>query len=93
MNLLLEKNQDRTVEIYIPIDENSYTKIYPFCTGASKTGMYGNNASIGFDIEQSWRGFKHWDRLQTGIRFRGEYNSYTNYTTNTMMFTTTKKED
>ena len=75
-----EKNQDRTVEIYIPIGfRNSYTKIYPFCTGASKTGMYGNNASIGFDIEQSWRGFKHWDRLQTGIRFRGEYNSYTNY--------------
>ena len=43
-------------------------KIYPFCLDllATKADMYSD---LGFDIEQSWRGFKHWDRLQTGIRF------------------------
>ena len=75
-----EKNQDRVIEIYIPIGfRNSYTKIYPYCSASGKTAMYGNNANIGFDIEQSWRGFKHWDRLQTGIRFRGEYNPHADY--------------
>ena len=29
---------------------------------------------LGWNVEETWRGYKHWDRIQTGIKFRGEYN-------------------
>ena len=34
-------------------------------------------SDLGWDVEESWRGYKHWDRLQTGIKFCGKYNQTT----------------
>ena len=34
---------------------------------------------LGWNVEETWRGYKHWDRMQTGIRFRGEYNPKAHY--------------
>ena len=25
---------------------------------------------LGWNVEETWRGYKHWDRMQTGIKFR-----------------------
>ena len=73
-----KKNQDRHVEIYIPIGffKTQSTQIYPFCLKSTKSDMYQD---LGWDVEETWRGYKHWDRMQTGIRFRGEYNPNIHY--------------
>lgn len=73
-----KKNQDRHVEIYIPIGffKMRSQQIYPFCLAASKNDMYQD---LGWNVEETWRGYKHWDRMQTGIRFRGEYDPHTHY--------------
>ena len=79
---------ERTVEITIPYQttqsEAEKTVIYPFClepTTATRvtTGMYN---SLGFSIEKSWRGYKHWDKVQSSLRFRGEYSVNTQYNYN-----------
>jgi hypothetical protein len=79
---------ERTVELTVPYQttqsEAEKTVIYPFClepTTATRatTGMYN---SSGFSIEKSWRGFKHWDKIQSSLRFRGEYSTNTQYNYN-----------
>ena len=83
-----ENKGDRTVELYVPYQttqsEAEKTVIYPFClepTTASRatTGMYND---LGFSIEKSWRGHKHWDKIQSSLRFRGEYSVNTQYNHN-----------
>ena len=78
-----KKNQDRQVEIYIPVGfyKKRSQKIYPFCldSAATKADMYSD---LGWDVEESWRGYKHWDRLQTGIKFCGKYNPNHHYSYN-----------
>ena len=79
----------RTVEITIPYAQNDYergtnTIIYPFCLEPTTTnrptdGMYNN---FGWTIEKTWRGFKHWDKVQSSMRFRGEYSPNTHYNYN-----------
>ena len=79
----------RTVEITIPYAQNDYergtnTIIYPFCLEPTTTarptdGMYNQ---FGWTIEKTWRGFKHWDKVQSSMRFRGEYSSNTHYNYN-----------
>ena len=53
-------------------------QIYPFCS--PKTDIYQD---LGWNVEETWRGYKHWDRMQTGIRFRVSIIQI--LTTNTMM--------
>ena len=85
-----KKNQDRHVEVYIPIGyfKMESQTIYPFCLAASKTDMYSD---LGWNVEETWRGYKHWDRLQTGIKFRGEYDVNTHYKYNDIVIYSKKK--
>ncbi len=85
-----KKNQDRHVEIYIPIGffKMRSQQIYPFCLAASKNDMYQD---LGWNVEETWRGYKHWDRMQTGIKFRGEYNPNTHYKYNDVVVYQKKK--
>ena len=51
--------------------EEFNTIIYPFCLEPTTTnrptdGMYNN---FGWTIEKTWRGFKHWDKVQSSMRF------------------------
>ena len=81
--------ESRTVEILIPYAQNDYerstnTIIYPFClepttSNRNTTGMYN---SLGWTIEKTWRGHKHWDKVQSSMRFRGEYSPNTHYNYN-----------
>ena len=48
---------------------------------------------LGWNVEETWRGYKHWDRMQTGIRFRGEYNPNTHYKYNDVVIYQKKKKD
>jgi len=81
-----DKVNSRYVEIYIPIGTRfkGNTTIYPYClqSGAARNNMYN---SQGFFVEQAWRGFKHWDLVQTSLRFRGEYQPHTQYVYNDLV--------
>ena len=78
----------RIVELEVPYQNNqvesAQTKIYPFClepttTARVTSGMYNDK---GWTIEKSWRGHKHWDKIQSSMRFRGEYSPNTEYNYN-----------
>ena len=78
----------RIVELEVPYQNNqvesAQTKIYPFClepttTARQTSGMYNDK---GWTIEKSWRGHKHWDKIQSSMRFRGEYSPNTEYNYN-----------
>ena len=81
--------ESRTVEILVPYAQNDYerstnTIIYPFClepttSNRATSGMYN---SLGWTIEKTWRGHKHWDKIQSSLRFRGEYSPNTHYNYN-----------
>ena len=49
-----KKNQDRRVEIYIPIGffKVRGQQIYPYCSAASKTDMYQD---LGWNVEDTWK--------------------------------------
>ena len=87
--------ESRTVEILIPYAQNDYerstnTIIYPFClepttSNRNTTGMYN---SLGWTIEKTWRVHKHWDKIQSSLRFR--VSILQTHTTTTMMLYHTK---
>ena len=83
-----EHQAGRYVEITIPYQttqsDAESTIIYPFClepttTARQTSGMYND---FGWTIEKSWRGYRHWDKVQSSMRFRGEYSPNTQYNYN-----------
>ena len=61
----------KTITREVQIQSSIHFCLEPTTSNRNTTGMYN---SLGWTIEKTWRGHKHWDKVQSSMRFRGEYS-------------------